>query len=747
MSAAAANGAPDRSGPWAGALLALVSAAAAAAFATLIPEVSHGDAIAAEWAWAPALDVSLAFRVDGLSLVFALLITGFGAVISAYSISYLRGHRHQTRFFLYLALFQAGMLGLVLADDVIALFAFWEVTTVASFLLVGYDGTAKARRSAWMALLITGAGGLALLAGLIWLGLVAGTTRISEITAAGGLGGHAAYLPITLLILAGAFAKSAQFPLHIWLPNAMAAPTPVSAYLHSATMVKAGVYLLARLHPALSGTEFWTTTLGLVGGFTMLMAAILSLRQRDLKLALAYSSVMSLGSLVMFLGAEQTVAAAAAMTFLIVHALYKASLFLVVGSIDKMTGTRDMDRLGGLWRTMPMTSIAAVLAAGSMAGFPPFLGFVGKELKYEGALAIAEEPAPLAAAAVIANALMVALALAVIFRVVLSAPGDTPKAPREAPALIWLGPLLLAVGGLLCGVAPDLVGRTLVQPAAAAMLGAPAEIKLKLWHGVNVPLMMSVATLVLGAAFHLARRPLGRLIARLPGGAEAIWDGLLDGVQTSFAAVTRRVQPGSLRTYLTVTFLAVAAAPLAGLRLAGGLPEASFALTEPQALAAAGLCAGGALTAALAHRRILALAGLGASGTGLSLLFLTFGAPDVAATQILVDVLLLVLVAAVMPRLPELPPRRRGRGRDAFVAGAVGLAVALATLAATVGPFDASVADAMSARSLPEALGRNIVNVILVDFRALDTFGEIVVVAAAAVGGLALLRRTRRSAA
>ncbi len=660
MSAVASVGDADRSGPWAGALLALVSAAAAAAFATLIPEISRNEAVAAEWAWAPALDVSLAFRVDGLSLVFALLITGFGAVISAYSISYLRGHRHQTHFFLYLALFEAGMLGLVLADDVIALFAFWEVTTVASFLLVGFETTQKARRSAWMSLLITGAGGLALLAGLIWLGLVTGTTRISEITAAGGLGGHAAYLPITLLVLAGAFAKSAQFPLHIWLPNAMAAPTPVSAYLHSATMVKAGVYLLARLHPALSGTDFWTTTLGLVGGFTMLMAAILSLRQKDLKLALAYSSVMSLGSLVMFLGAEETVAAAAAMTFLIVHALYKASLFLVVGSIDKMTGTRDLDRLGGLWRTMPMTSIAGVLAAGSMAGFPPFLGFVGKELKYEGALAIAEEPAPLAAAAVIANALMVALALAVIFRVVLSRPGRTPKTPREAPTLIWLGPLLLAVGGLLFGVAPDLVGRTLVQPAAAAMLGAPAEIKLKLWHGVNLPLMMSVATLALGVAFHLAREPLARLIARLPGGAEAIWDGLLDGVQTGFAAVTRGVQPGSLRTYLTVTFLAVAAAPLAGLRLAGGLPEASFALTEPQALAAAALCAGGALTAALAHRRILALAGLGASGTGLSLLFLTFGAPDVAATQILVDVLLLVLVAAVMPRLPELPPRRRG---------------------------------------------------------------------------------------
>ncbi|MEO0681069.1 MAG: proton-conducting transporter membrane subunit, partial [Pseudomonadota bacterium] len=334
----------------AGLLVALLSAAGALGFALLQPAVTGGEAVSFVRPWAPSLGVDLAFRIDGLSLVFGLLITGFGAVIAVYALRYLRGHPHLTRFFLYLGLFELGMVGLVTADDVMTLFVFWETTTVASFLLVGFDhASAKARRSAWQAVLITGAGGLALLAGLILLAQIAGTARISEITAAGGLGEAALYTPMLTLVLIGCFAKSAQAPLHVWLPNAMAAPTPVSAYLHSATMVKAGVYLLARLHPALSGTEMWTFSLSAFGGTTMLMAGVLALRQRDLKLALAYTSVMALGSLVMFLGATEKVAVVAAMTFLIVHALYKASLFMVVGAIDHQTGTREISELGGLW--------------------------------------------------------------------------------------------------------------------------------------------------------------------------------------------------------------------------------------------------------------------------------------------------------------------------------------------------------------------------------------------------------------
>jgi len=731
-----------------GLFLALASAAAAAGFASILPAIAAGEAFSASRPWAPSLGVELAFRVDGLSLVFGLLITVFGAVIALYASRYLRGHPHLTRFFLYLGLFELGMIGLVTADDLITLFVFWEMTTVSSYLLVGFDNaSAKARRSAWQALLITGAGGLALLAGLVLLGIAAGTTRISEIAAAGGLAEHALYTPMLALILIGAFAKSAQAPLHIWLPNAMAAPTPVSAYLHSATMVKAGVYLLARLHPALAGTEMWTVSLSAFGGVTMLMAAILALRQPDLKLALAYTSIMALGSLVMFLGATEKVAVVAAMTFLIVHALYKASLFLVVGAIDHETGTREIAELGGLWRTMPVTSLAAVLAAGSMAGFPPFLGFVGKELKYEGALAIAEEPALLAGAAVTANALMVALALTIVFRVVFGPVTEAVRRASEAPWIMWAGPLLLASLGLVCGVAPDLVGRTLVQPAATSVLGEPATVNLKLWHGVNVPLMMSIATVALGVIGSIFHMWFKRHVAPfIPVVADGAWDRLLDAIQTAFTAVTARLQPGSLRIYLGVTFAATALGPLAAMLGAGGprlWPDAPPRL-DWLTLGAALLTAGGALAAAAARRRMLAVGGLGAVGSGLALLFVIKGAPDVAITQLLVDVLLILLICAVMLRLPDLPLRREGRLRDGLIAGAAGLSLALLTLAATAPPFDGELAETIARMSVPEAKGRNVVNVILVDFRALDTFGEIVVVAAAAVGALALIRTARR---
>ncbi|MEL6267007.1 MAG: proton-conducting transporter membrane subunit, partial [Pseudomonadota bacterium] len=592
-------------GAAAGVALALAAIAAAAGLASLVPEVRAGADLAVAWPWVPPLGIELAFRLDGLTMVFALMIASFAGAIAVYARSYLGGHAHLGRFFLYLGLFTAAMLGLVLADDVIVMFVFWELTTVASFLLVGFSHASdKARRNAWQGLLVTGAGGLALLAGLVLLAAAAGTTSLSAIVATEGLTGHALYPAILALILVGAFTKSAQFPFHIWLPGAMAAPTPVSAFLHSATMVKAGVYLVARLHPALSGTEAWTWSLSITGAVTMLMAGVLALRQTDLKLALAYTSIMALGSLMMFLGAEATVAIAAAMTFLVVHALYKASLFLVVGSIDKGTGTREIARLGGLWRTMPLTALAAVLAAGSMAGFPPFLGFIGKELKYEGALAIAEEPWPLAAAAVAANACMVALTLVIILRVVFGPAGRTPRAPREVPVAMWLPPLLLAGLGLVFGMAPDLVGETLVQPAVISILGRPEEVALKLWHGVNVPLMMSIATVALGAGLYLAHGALKRAMARLPMIADRVWDGLMAGIATGFGATTRVMQPGSLRDYLAVTLGTMAALPAAWLAFSGhALPQVPVPVIDPTAAGVVALIAVGSVMAAVAARR------------------------------------------------------------------------------------------------------------------------------------------------
>ena len=375
-------------------------------FASFLPAIAAGDVLRVAYDWVPSLGISLSFLVDGLSLTFALLITGIGAVVALYSSVTLAGHVHFGRFVFYLLFFMFAMLGLVLADNLITLFVFWELTSVASYLLIGFNhASAKSRRSALQALLVTGGGGLALLAGFILLGSAAGSYELSEIIAMGdAIRDHALYLPIFILILAGAFTKSAQVPFHFWLPNAMAAPTPVSAYLHSATMVKAGIYLLARVHPTLSGTEVWLWTLTLFGAATAVFASVLALRQTDLKLALAYTTLMALGTLTMFLGAGVTIAIAAAVTFLIVHSFYKAALFLVVGIIDYRAGTRETAELGGLARAMPITAVIAAAAALSMAGFPPFLGFIGKELKYEGALAVASEPLFVAGAAVLANA-------------------------------------------------------------------------------------------------------------------------------------------------------------------------------------------------------------------------------------------------------------------------------------------------------------------------------------------------------
>ena len=743
-----------RAGGIGASLAALPPAILAALFAACIPAIAGGEAIRIAFDWVPSLDVRLSFLIDGLSLIFAILISGIGAFVALYSGTYLAGHPHLGRFYLYLLSFMAAMLGLVLADNLITLFVFWELTTVTSYLLIGFDHTmTKARRSALQALLLTGAGGLALLAGLILLGTAAGTYELSEIMARGDIvREHALYLPILILVLLGAFTKSAQVPFHFWLPNAMAAPTPVSAYLHSATMVKAGIYLLARMHPALSGTEAWTWSLTIAGAVTAVTASVLALRQTDLKLALAYTTVMALGTLTMFLGAEATVAVAAAVTFLIVHSLYKASLFLVVGILDYRTGTREVTQLGGLARAMPITALAAGAAALSMAGFPPFLGFIGKELKYEGALAIASAPVLVVSAAVVANALMVAVAGIVALRPFHGAALETPKPPREAPAALWAGPLLLAALGLSFGLAPSLIADTLVQPAVTAILGRPETVKLALWHGVNIPLVLSIVTFALGLTVYLlrhrVRKGLARLEARLPATADGIWDLGLDGLRGLAAAQTRVLQNGSLRRYLFTVFSAFALAVGASLFVTGamrspqGWPE--LAVKEWAVVA---LIVAGAVLAVITRTQLTAICGLGVVGIGVALMFVMFGAPDVAITQLLVETLFVVLVAVVMLRLPGLEWRggKQVRRLDALVAVAAGAVVSATLLAVIDGPIDRSVTAYFETASVPEAFGRNIVNVILVDFRALDTFGEVAVVVVAAIGAYALIRGAARS--
>ncbi len=732
-----------------GLLPATVPLALTIVFSACLPTIAAGEVIRITYQWVPSLGIGLSIMIDGLSLTFALLISAIGVFVVMYSGAYLSGHPHLRRFYLYLLSFMVAMLGLVLADNLIMLFVFWELTTVTSYLLIGFDhASGKARRSALQALLLTGAGGLALLAGLILLGIVAGSLELSEIErVADAVRADALYLPILVLVLLGAFTKSAQIPFHFWLPNAMAAPTPVSAYLHSATMVKAGIYLLARMHPTLSGTEVWLWTLTVFGAVTAVVASVLALRQTDLKLALAYTTLMALGTLTMFLGADAKVAIAAAMTFLVVHSLYKAALFLIVGIIDHGTGTREVARLRGLARAMPITAAATAAAALSMAGFPPFLGFIGKELKYEGALAVASEPLFVATAAVLANALMVAVAGVVAIRPFHGERLDTPKAPHEAPVRMWIGPVVLAALGLTFGLAPSAIEDGFVQPAAAAILGEEVIVKLALWHGINLPLLLSILTFTLGLviyAFHdRLRLGLATIEARLPTDSDQAWDRMLDGLKGLAAVQTRLLQSGVLRRYLFVVFAALALAVGYTLIAADAVTlPASWPRLALQDWGVVGLIIAGTVMTITTRSRLAAICALGVVGIGVALIFLMYGAPDVAITQLLVETLVVVLVAVIMLRLPGLAEASgmKRRRLDALLALAVGAVMTLTLLAVFDRPLDRSVTAFFEANSVPEAYGRNIVNVILVDFRALDTFGEIAVVAVAALAAYALIR-------
>ncbi|MEX2425753.1 MAG: proton-conducting transporter membrane subunit, partial [Thermomicrobiaceae bacterium] len=523
---------------------------------TLIPDLADGGAVRASYDWAPGLDIYLSFQVDGLGLIFALMISIIGTLIMVYGGAYLQGHHHLGRFYLFILMFMASMLGLVLADNLIVFFIFFELTSITSFLLIGFEHEGKeSRYAARQALIVTGAGGQALMVGILMLAVIGGSWEFSALLEEGdAIRDHALYLPMLLLILAGAFTKSAQVPFHFWLPGAMAAPTPVSAYLHSATMVKAGVYLLARLNPTLGGTDAWQYTLVVFGAATMVLGAYLAVQRTDLKQVLAFTTVSTLGLLVMLIGVGSDIALEAALVYLVVHALYKGALFLVAGTIDHEAGTRDIRQLGGLARLMPITAAGAMIAAVSMAGVPPVFGFIGKELVYEASLDFETFSVVLVTLAVASNVLMVAAAGISGVHPFFSEHRESPKHAHEAPAAFWLGPLVLGTLSLGFGLLPWIVDERLIVPAVSAVAGEPVSFTLYLWHGFNIVLLLSAITVGLGVALYLFREKLrevtGRTMALGRYGAERAYDQCLVGLEWFSRIQTQLLQSGYLRYYL-----------------------------------------------------------------------------------------------------------------------------------------------------------------------------------------------------
>jgi multicomponent K+:H+ antiporter subunit A len=751
-------------------LAALTALTGLTAVALHFPEVTGGGHLVERYAWVPALGLDLVLRLDGLSWVFCILVLGIGALVMLYARYYLSPSDPVPRFYAFLLLFMGSMLGVVLSGNLVQLVVFWELTSLFSFLLIGYWHQRKdAQRGARMAFTMTGMGGLALLGGVLVLGEIVGSYDLSVVLErAAQVKAHPLYPVALCLILVGAFTKSAQLPFHFWLPNAMAAPTPVSAYLHSATLVKLGVFLLARLWPALSGTETWFWLVGGAGLATMLFCAWTALFQQDLKALLAYSTASHLGLVMLLLGLNSPLAAVAAVFHLINHATFKASLFMAVGIIDHETGTRDLRRLSGLFRLMPMTGTLAIVATAAMAGVPLLNGFLSKEMFFAETLFVDSSPViewGLPIAATVASMGTVAYSLRFAGRVFFGPVGelDTPRVPEEPPRWMRVPVDVLVLVCLSVGIAPALSIGPLLEAASWQVVGAaPPVYSLKVWHGFNLPLLMSGFAMGGGALLYLLTR---RLEARRGGAPRRGLEGapLFLATLTLLTRLGRWTRRHLLAAGLQRQLLALVGVTLGvgAVTLRGGIGPGDRPLVPVSlTFVALWLVGGVAAVAAAAQAKFHRLAALMLSGTAgavCCLTFIWFSAPDLALTQLTVEVVTTLLI---LLGLRWLPPREPRRGvfdaqtlRQARVRRARDFAVALAA-----GVGMALLSFAVMTRNLPELTsfflenalsgggGRNVVNVMLVDFRGFDTFGEGVVLALVALTVYALLRRFRPAA-
>ena len=745
---------PDHQRRAAAWLAGLAPVAGLVLLALMTPDVMSGEGVRSLVPWIPAMGLDLSLRLDGLAWMFAGLVLGIGALIVLYASYYLSENDSMPRFLAFLLLFMGAMLGMVVAGNLILLAVFWELTSISSFLLIGFwSHRQDARDGARMALAITGAGGLALLGGVILLGRITGSYELDVVLASGPQILASPLYPYALvLVLLAVFTKSAQFPFQFWLPHAMAAPTPVSAYLHSATMVKAGVFLLARLHPALAGSDLFFYLVSGVGAITLLVGSWHAIFQHDLKGLLAYSTISHLGLITLLFGLSTPMAVVAGLFHILNHATFKASLFMAAGIIDHETGTRDMRRLGGMLRVLPYTAILAIIASLAMAGVPLLNGFLSKEMFFTEALEIRGHMFMrwgIAGAAVLAGAFGVAYSLRFVHDTFFGeGPVRIEREPHEPPRFMRIPVEILVILCLAVGVAPAVTIAPVLHTAAQGVLGENVPYySLAIWHGFNTPLMMSLVGLGAGIALYFGIRKLIDLYGiSYDSRGRRLYEWKVAEAVRLAGKLTARLENGSLQRYLLLVVLSALALGIVPFLSSDLVFSGRSQPMPPLAWLVWGIgMVATVATVVLHRRRLLALVVMGAVGLAVSLAFVLLSAPDLALTQLLVEMVTIALMLLSLNYLPadSAPePSRLRRWRDAIIALAAGGGVAALAYAIITRPLD-TVASQILALSLPEGGGSNVVNVILVDFRGFDTLGEIAVFGIAGLVVHALLRRAR----
>ena len=737
-------------GPKLGWSLALIPFLLFIYFVHFIPAVMCGGTIYSGFQWFPDLNINFSFYIDRLSLIFSLLIVGIGIPITIYSAPCLGNHRYLARYYGYLFLFMASMLGLILADNLILLFVFWELTSISSFLLIGLNHKRKSvRKAAVQALFVTGMGGLSLLVSFVLIGMVTNTYSVSQLLLEGNLlQNQSLFVPILLLMLIGAFTKSAQFPFHFWLPNAMEAPIPVSAYLHSTTLVQVGIYLLARFHPLMSHNYWWFVILTTIGGITMLVGVLSAVRQTDMKLILAYTTVAALGSLVFLLGSTHDLIIKAAIAFLLTHALYKATLFMVVGDIQYQTGIRNIEKVRGLRKAMPITFIAVLVSCASMAGLPPLLGFYVKELVYGATLVAPLAPYILTGIAVFSNMIMAMLAFLLVLRPFLGE--QKSKNIRGVNINMSVNALLLALLTLLVSIFPFLINHTVLSSAVSAILARPVTTQLILWHRKSTPsLILSLITLLGAIILYWKRVEFRRILELFDNiyrhGPAWVCDRFIYYFLRGAEQQTEILQNGKLRWYLIVTFTTIA------LTLSSVLMKQDVLIAQqwhfsfsllPLFLATWILIS--AYMTIWVRTYLIGLIFLGLFNMGAIFFFIVNAAPDIAMTQSLVETLIVIIVVLNLYRQPPLPKiveeKTYLRVINIVIALMVGFSIAILLIAITHQPFNNFIGQYFVKYSLPSGHGRNVVNIVLINFRGFDTLGEIIVLVTTALGIYGLLK-------